>query len=94
MPSLKVRRIRTLAKEVFRTVNDGNSICLHGLINIKEKKYSFRYQNLAEIPAVRTTRYGLKSFRCSAAKLWNALSNHFRTATSITQFKTLKKLLE
>lgn len=49
--------MRTMAIEVFRTVNKQNPIYLHDLINIKETKYSFRYQNLAEMPAVRTRRY-------------------------------------
>jgi hypothetical protein len=39
-----------------------------------------------EIPSARTTRYGLKSFRYAAAKLWNELPNHFRTQTSFNQF--------
>ena len=89
MPSLKIRRLRTMAIEVFRTINKENPIYLHDLINIKETKYSFRYDNLAEIPTVRTTRYGLKSFRYSAAKLWNELPNHFRTEQSFSQFKSL-----
>ena len=32
------------------------------LIKIKDTKYCFRYNNITEIPSVRTTRYGLKSF--------------------------------
>ena len=52
-------------------------------------KYCFRYDNITEIPSVRTTRYGLKSFRYAAAKLWNELPNHFRTQTSFNQFKNL-----
>ena len=48
-----------------------------------------RYDNITEIPSVRTTRYGLKSFRYAAAKLWNELQNHFRTQTSFSQFKNL-----
>jgi hypothetical protein len=42
---------------------------LHDLIKIKDIKYCFRYDNITEIPSVRTTRYGLKSFRYAAAKL-------------------------
>jgi hypothetical protein len=45
-------------------------------------KYCFRYDNITEIPSGRTTRYGLKSFRYAAAKLWNELPNNFRTQTA------------
>lgn len=31
----------------------------------------FRYQNLAEVPSAKTTRYGLWSFRFFASKHWN-----------------------
>ena len=55
----------------------------------KDTKYCFRYDNITEIPSVRTTRYGPKSFRYAAAKLWNELPNHFRTQTSFNQFKNL-----
>ena len=47
------------------------------LINIKQHSYSFRYQNTAVLPQVRTSTYGIKSFRYSAAKLWNSLPNEF-----------------
>jgi hypothetical protein len=49
---------------------------IYDLIKIKDTKYCFRYDNITEIPSVRTTRYGLKSFRYAAAKLWNELPNH------------------
>ena len=42
MPSLKVRRLRTMAIEVFRTVNHENPVYLHDLINIKKNKIFFQ----------------------------------------------------
>jgi hypothetical protein len=33
------------------------------LIDIKNTSYSFRYQNKAALPQVRTTSFGLQSFR-------------------------------
>jgi hypothetical protein len=49
----------------------------------KKSSYSFRYQNKAVIPQVRTTHYGLESFnRVAGAKLWNELLNCFRKETS------------
>jgi hypothetical protein len=73
LPTLKVRRLRTMVIEVYKISHKEMSfIHLHDLIKIKDTKYCFRYDNITEIPSVRTTRYGLKSFRYTAAKLWNS----------------------
>jgi hypothetical protein len=48
---------------------------LQDLMNIKNHSYNFRYTNTADIPNVRTTRYGLRSLRYSAPKIWNSLLN-------------------
>jgi hypothetical protein len=66
MPSLKVRRLRSIAIETFKIIHKESPIYLHDLINIKKHNYSFRYENTA----VKTTRYGLKSFRYFSTKLW------------------------
>ena len=87
--SHKVRRLRTMAIEVYKILHQESPSYLHDLIKIKDTKYCFRYHNITEIPSVRTARYGLKSFRYAAAKLWNELPNHFRTQTSFNQFKNL-----
>ena len=87
MPSLGVRRQRTLAIETFKIINKSSPLFLHDLVNIKENSYNFRYTNMADIPRVRTTRYDLKSFRYAAPKIWNALPNDIRNCTSLNQFK-------
>jgi hypothetical protein len=73
LPFLKVRRLRTFALEVFKIVNKNCPVYLFDLIDIK--KYfvffliSFRYQNKAALPQVRTTSFILQSFRYAGAKL-------------------------
>lgn len=89
LPSLKVRRLRSIAIETFKIINKQTPSYLHDLINIKKHNYSFRYSNTAEIPQVRTSRYGIKSFRYSAAKIWNELPQHLRNETNLNQFSKL-----
>ena len=89
LPTLKIRRIRTIAIETFKIVNKTSPLYLHDLITIKQSKYSFRYHNTASTPSTRTTRYGIKTFKYFAAKTWNELPNHFRLANSFKQFKNL-----
>ena len=64
LPLLKVRTIRTyiIAIETFKIINKQSPLYLHDLVQIKQNKYSFRYQNTAHLPRVKTTRYGLNSF--------------------------------
>jgi len=62
LPSLKIRRIRTIAIEIFKMINKQSPVYLHDLIQIKQNKYSFRYQNIAQLPRIQTTRYGLNLF--------------------------------
>ena len=89
VPSLQIRRIRTMALETYKIVNKLAPVCLHDLVNVKNSKYAFRYSNILDVPEVRTTRYDKKSFMFAAATLWNDLPNHFRTENSFNHFKSL-----
>ena len=42
MPSLKVRRLRSIAIETFKIIHKESPIYLHDLVNIKKHNYSFR----------------------------------------------------
>ena len=88
-PSLKIRRLRLIAQEFFKIYNKDGPTYLHDLVDIKEQSYNFRYSNTAKLPKPRTTRYGINSFRFTAAKLWNNLPNHFRQISSFNTFKSL-----
>jgi hypothetical protein len=52
-----------MAIEVYTILHKESPSYSHDLIKIRNTKYCFRYDNITEIPSVRTTRYGLKSFR-------------------------------
>ena len=89
LPSLKIRRLKTIAIETFKIIHKNSPSYLHDLINIKLQNYNFRSQETAVLPRVRTTRYGLKSFRYNAAQIWNELPNHCKRETSLGKFKNL-----
>ena len=89
MPSLKVRRLRSIAIETFKIIHQESPIYLHDLVNIKKHNYSFRYENTVDVPSVKTTRYGLKSFHYFLTKLWNELPNHIRLEQNLNQFSKL-----
>ena len=89
IPSLHVRRTRTMAIETFKIINNLAPIVLSDLLKKKENRYNFRYINLLQIPHVNTTRYGKNSFRYAAPALWNSLPEKFRNCTTFNQFKNL-----
>jgi hypothetical protein len=89
VPSLQIRRIRTMALETFKIVNKIAPVCLQNLVRVKNSKYSFRYVNVLDVPRVKSTHYGNKSFKFAAATLWNSLPNHFRTENSFSHFQSL-----
>lgn len=89
LPTLKIRRLRTMALEVFKIIYKKSPVYLHDIINLKQSHYSFRKDNLVEIPQVRTTGCGLHSVRYAGAALWNELPNEIRLQANINQFKSL-----
>ena len=55
-----------MASEVNNFFNGISPEYIKDLINIKKSNYSFRRENQASFAAVKSTRYGLRSFRFEA----------------------------
>ena len=89
LPSLHVRRIRSMAIEIFKILNNIAPPVLSDLVQKRNSKYNFRYSNILQIPQINTTRYGHNSFRYAAPVLWNSLPDDFRSCTNFNQFKNL-----
>ena len=80
-----------MTSEVYKIVNDiaPDYMYIKDIINIKKSNYIFRKENQASLPALKSTRYGLRSFRYEATRIWNCLPNDLRLAESFPQFKRL-----
>ena len=89
LPTLHVRRVRTLAIETYKLINKEGPKYLHDLITLKSNHYSCRNVLQTELPQVQTSRYGLQSFRYVAAKLWNSLPNNIKSSSSFGMFKNM-----
>ena len=73
MPILHISRIRLIAVETLRlSIKCHLSICRTFYLT-KNYIYSFRYDNLVDVPRVRTTKYGKSSFCYEAACVRNSL---------------------
>ena len=78
IPTLKIRRLRTMTLETFKILHDLAPPSLSNLVKIKENKYNFRYSNILQIPTVRTTTYGKNSANMGQN---NAIFHHQKSDT-------------
>ena len=86
---LHISRMKLMAREVFKIVNNIATSYLHDLISLKPSTYDFRSERQAQLPRVNSTRYGLRSFRYEAVRIWNSLPNEVRLAESYPQFRRM-----
>ena len=82
-------RIRLLAIETFKILHKMTPMYLQDLVSHKTCTYSFRYDNLIDLPRVRTTKYGKSSFCYEAAAVWNSLPNELRKVEDFSEFRRL-----
>ena len=55
--------------------------------------YNLRGNAILKLPNVNSTKYGIKSCRCQAARLWNTIPNNLRNIDTYRSFKRgLKEL--
>ena len=78
--SLHIKRMKLMACEAYKIINELSPTYIRDLINVKVSQYNFRNEHQASLSQVNSTRYGLKSFRYEAARIWNSLPNNIRTA--------------
>ena len=64
---LHVSRMKLMAREVFKIVNNLVPSYSQALISLKPSTYDFRQEKQAQLPHVNSTRYGLRSFQYEAA---------------------------
>ena len=90
LPSLKVRRLRSIALETFKIINKNCPSYLYDLIILRN--INILSDTVTQLNYPRSellTRYGINSFRYTASKIWNELPEHFRNETNFNQFSKL-----
>ena len=71
-----------MAREVYKIVDELSPNYIRDLVNLKHSSYDFRSERKADVPRVNSSRYGLKSFRSEAPRIWNNIPNDLRVADS------------
>ena len=83
--TMEVKRLITLALEVFKTLNNMNPEYMKEIFH-ETAFWTHRLLNL-EVNQNHTTKYGNKILRCLGPHIWNSLPNQIKRETDYTKFK-------
>ena len=83
--TMEVRRLRTLALETFKTLNDLNPAFMKNLF--AKREVSKRMKNSLEIPNWNTVKYVDKSISSLGPHIWNGLPEEIKNENSYVKFK-------
>ena len=73
LPSLKLRRLRMMAREIFKILHKQSPDYLNGIVSFKQT---------VEILQVRTAIFGFHSLRYAGVTPWNELPDAIRAQTN------------
>ena len=79
-PSMELKRYRTLALEIFKTLTILNPTYMHYLLCFSSS--SAGQPNNIAIVRTNTNTYGTKSLRSLGPQIWNSLPEHIKAETS------------
>lgn len=92
--TLHVRRIKTIASEVYKTIHSLNPTFMKEMILEKELTYCLRDGFKVAIPKFNKIRYGRNTFSYYGPHIWNILPSDIKGAISIQVFKKMLKKWE
>ncbi len=92
--NMHIRRIKTIATKVFKSVHDLNPKCMKAMFNINEISYDLRDKYVMHLPRFNKITYGKKTFKYYVSHIWNYLPEYIKTCTSKDVFKSLLKTME
>ncbi len=85
--TMHIRRIKSLACEVFKSLNDLNPSFMKDMFQVKEIPYDLRDDQILVQPTFKKISYGKNTFRYYGSHIWNSLPIEFKTSTSLDIFK-------
>ena len=90
--SMEVKHLRTLALEIFKTLNNLNPEYMKEIFykttNLTHRPFNIKVnQNNTTKYGNNTTKYGNKSLRSLGPHIWNSLPNQIKEGTNFNKFK-------
>ena len=92
--SMKVRRMRYLGVEIYKTLNDLNPGYMKDIFQVQQSAYSTRRPYNMKMPRVNHTTFVTRSILYEGAKIWNHLPNSLKSAETLEIFTNLMKTWE
>ena len=81
---MEIRRLRTLAVEISKTLNEINPLYRKNIFTSKENA-EVRQNDIFK--RINTSRFGTQSLKSLGPKIWNNLSSNIKSETSFLKFK-------
>ena len=88
--TMQIKRIKQLAIEIFKTVNNLNPDFMKNIFTSKQNARVRPHDLLTR--SHKTVTYGGKSLKILGPKIWNALPTEIKCETSLSKFKEYVKL--
>ena len=86
--TLEVQRQKCFAVEVFKILHNMSPVYLDDLVKTNAVSvHDTRQKFNLRVPSVKSTTYGLHSFRSFSTKIWNSLPNACKIESSLENFK-------
>ena len=86
---MKVKRLRILITEMFKTLNNSNPVVMKDIFHNCQNK-SHKKHNL-HVHSRNTSRHRNNSLRVLGAHIWNSLPENIKYTDSIYELKNLLK---
>ena len=88
-PTIELRKLRFLAIEIFKTINDLNPQYMKEIFTLNTRKET-RDSKLI-VKSQNTKRYGNDTLRSLGPRIWNKLPQNIKEAKNLNTFKVLIK---
>ena len=88
-PIMEIQRLRTLAFEIFKSLNEINPPYMKNIFTPKENTKV--RQNDIIVKRINTSTFGTQSLRSLAPKIWNNLSSNIKSETLFPKFKEYRQ---
>ena len=85
--TMHVRRIKSIACEVFKSLNELNPGFMKDMFQEKDMPYDLRDDHLLVQPKFKKISYGKNTFRYYGSHIWNSLPVKYKSSTSLDAFK-------
>ena len=84
---METQRIQDMLWTINNGMSDKAPPAIRDLITLRSTKCELRHDDILSLPKVNTTKYGLKSWRYFAAKIWNELTNDIKIKDGTNEVK-------